>query len=515
MSTQDKMAQLHKIRERAVAGGGAQRLAQQHAKKKLSARERLDILLDPGTFEELDAFVPLGGSPTEAIEKFQAEAVVTGSGLIDGRAVFVFAQDFTVMGGSLSEAVAQKICKIMDMALKNGVPLIGLEDSGGARIQEGVFSLGGYGDIFLRNTLCSGVIPQISVIMGPCAGGAVYSPAITDFIFMVKGTGQMYITGPDVIKAVTAEEVTHEQLGGAMIHATKSGLAHFVAENDSECLAEVRRLLTFLPQNNMEDSPFVETDDRPDRAEEALLHIIPGETNKTYDMHEVIRLVADKGDFLEVHQYFARNLLVGFARLGGQAVGIVAQQPNYYAGVIDIDASVKGARFVRFCDAFNIPLVTLVDTPGFMPGTDQEHKSIICHGAKFLFAYAEATVPKIAVITRKAYGGAYIVMSSKHLRGDINYAWPTAEIAVMGAEGAVNIIHKDQIAAAHQPAEVRRKLTEEYEARFANPYVATSRGYIDDVIDPRSTRPRLIRALERLQNKADTIPPKKHGNIPL
>ncbi|MDP2744690.1 MAG: carboxyl transferase domain-containing protein, partial [Dehalococcoidia bacterium] len=354
MSTQDKMAQLHKIRERAVAGGGAQRLAQQHAKKKLSARERLDLLLDPGTFEELDAFVPLGGGPGAELEKFQAEAVVTGSGLIDGRAVFVFAQDFTVMGGSLSEAVAQKVCKVMDMALKSGVPLIGLEDSGGARIQEGVFSLGGYGDIFLRNTLCSGVIPQISVIMGPCAGGAVYSPAITDFIFMVKGTGQMYITGPDVIKAVTAEEVTHEQLGGAMTHATKSGLAHFVAENDSECLAGVRRLLSFLPQNNMEDSPFVETDDRADRAEEALLHIIPGEPDKAYDMHEVIRLVVDRGDFLEVHQHFARNLLVGFARLGGRAVGIVAQQPNYYAGVIDIDASVKGARFVRFCDAFNI-----------------------------------------------------------------------------------------------------------------------------------------------------------------
>ncbi|MBM2831238.1 MAG: propionyl-CoA carboxylase, beta subunit [Dehalococcoidia bacterium] len=502
MSTQDKMAQLHKIRERAVAGGGAQRLAQQHTKKKLSARERLDLLLDPGTFEEFDAFVPLDGISGAELEKFQAEAVVTGSGLIDGRTVFVFAQDFTVMGGSLSEAVAQKVCKIMDMALKSGVPLIGMEDSGGARIQEGVFSLGGYGDIFLRNTLCSGVIPQISVVMGPCAGGAVYSPAITDFIFMVKGSGQMYITGPDVIKTVTSEEVTHEQLGGAMTHATKSGPG-------------VRRLLSFLPQNNMEDPPFVETDDRPDRAEEALLHIVPGEPDKAYDMHEIIRLVVDKGDFLEVHQHFARNLLVGFARLGGRAVGIVAQQPNYYAGVIDIDASVKGARFVRFCDAFNIPLVTLVDTPGFMPGTDQEHKGIIRHGAKFLFAYAEATVPKVAVITRKAYGGAYIVMSSKHLRGDINYAWPTAEIAVMGAEGAVNIIHKDQIAAAQQPAEVRRKLTEEYEARFANPYVAASRGYIDDVIDPRSTRPRLIRALERLQNKADTIPPKKHGNIPL
>jgi propionyl-CoA carboxylase beta chain len=515
MSDRDKIEQLKTLRERVKAGGGAERIAQQHAKRKLTARERIDLLLDPDTFEELDPFVLQRDGAGVEEGKFQAEAVVTGCGLIQGRPVYVFAQDFTVMGGSLSEAVAQKICKVMDLAHKNGAPLIGMEDSGGARIQEGVFSLAGYGDIFLRNTLCSGVIPQISLIMGPCAGGAVYSPGITDFIFMVKGTGQMYITGPDVIKAVTSEEVTHEQLGGAITHATKSGLAHFMAADDKECLAEVRRLLSFLPQNNMEDPPIVESGDRVDRTEEALLHIVPDEPDKAYDMREVIRLTVDKGDFLEVHQRFASNLIVGFARLDGRTAGIVAQQPQHYAGVIDIDASVKGARFVRFCDAFNIPLVTLVDTPGFMPGTNQEYGGIIRHGAKFIYAYAEATVPKVTLITRKAYGGAYIVMSSKHLRGDINYAWPTAEIAVMGAEGAVNIIHKDTIAAAKRPEEVRRKLAQDYEGRFANPYMAAARGYIDDVIDPRSTRPRLIRALERLQNKADTTPPKKHGNIPL
>jgi len=450
-----------------------------------------------------------------AEQKFLGDAVVTGYGKIDGRTVFVFAQDFTVFGGSLSEVVGEKICKVMDLAMKTGAPVIGLNDSGGARIQEGVASLKGYGDIFLRNTLASGVIPQISVILGPSAGGAVYSPAITDFIFMVKGTGQMYITGPDVIKAVTGEEVTHEELGGALAHAIRSGVAHFVYDNEQDCLTGVRQLLSYFPLNNVEDPPWIEPSDDPERREEELLYLVPEDPMKAYDMKEIIHRVVDNGEFLEVHKRFATNIIVGFARLNGYPIGIVAQQPMQAAGVIDINASDKAARFVRFCDCFNIPIITFLDVPGYMPGVEQEHGGIIRHGAKLIYAYAEATVPKIAVITRKAYGGAYVVMSSKHLRGDINYAWPTAEIAVMGPEGAVNIIYRDVIAKSENPEETRRQLVAEYQDKFANPYVAAARGYIDDVIDPRNTRPMLIKALEMLKNKRDTNPPKKHGNIPL
>ncbi|MBF8265450.1 MAG: acyl-CoA carboxylase subunit beta [Dehalococcoidia bacterium] len=472
--------------------------------------------MDKGTFQEIDAFVL--HRTTEfgmGDQKFLGDAVVTGYGQVNGRLVYVFSQDFTISGGSLSEVVGEKVCKVMDMAMKMGAPLVGLNDSGGARIQEGVASLRGYGEVFLRNTLASGVIPQISVIMGPCAGGAVYSPAITDFVFMVQGTSQMYITGPDVIKAVTAEEVTHEQLGGALTHASKSGVAHFVSPNDQECIQEVRRLLSFLPQNNQEDTPRVNADDNPQRSCDELLKIVPDDTSKAYDMKKVIAEVVDNRDFLEVHKRFAQNMIVGFARFAGKAVGIVAQQPSYAAGVIDINASVKAARFVRFCDAFNIPLVTFTDVPGFMPGTEQEFGGIIRHGAKLIFAYAEATVPKVSVITRKAYGGAYVVMSSKHLRGDINYAWPTAEIAVMGAEGAVNIVFRDAINKAADKEAERKKLVAEYQAKFTNPYIAASRGYLDEVIDPRETRTKIIRALEMLENKRDTNPPKKHGNIPL
>ncbi|MFQ5827356.1 MAG: acyl-CoA carboxylase subunit beta [Dehalococcoidia bacterium] len=516
MAFEDKIDRLAQLREQARQGGGEKRIKAQHDRDKLTARERLALLLDEGSFQELDSFVThrtiefgLGD------QKHLGDAVVTGYGLVGGRTVFVFAQDFTVFGGSLSEVVAEKICKVMDLAMKNGAPMIGLNDSGGARIQEGVASLKGYGDIFLRNTLSSGVIPQVSVIMGPSAGGAVYSPAITDFIFMVRGTSQMYITGPDVIKAVTAEEITHEDLGGAMAHAAKSGVAHFVAESDQECLGEVRRLLSFLPQNNMEDPPQLPPTDDPERRDEELLTLVPDSPTKAYDMKQVIARVVDNGDLMEVHRRFAPNMIVGFARMNGRPVGIVAQQPSHAAGVIDINASDKAARFVRFCDAFNIPLVTFADVPGFMPGVEQEYGGIIRHGAKLIYAYAEATVPKVSVITRKAYGGAYIVMSSKHLRGDINYVWPGAEIAVMGPEGAVNIVFREAIAKAENPEETRRKLVAEYQDRFANPYVAASRGYVDDVIDPRATRPYLIRALEMLENKWDTNPPKKHGNIPL
>ncbi len=516
MRIEDKLIELNKLREESKAGGGAKRIEAQHAKGKLTARERINLLLDPGTFEEIDPFVLHRCTDFGLAEqKFLGDSVVTGYGNINGRKVFVFAQDFTVFGGSLSKVASEKICKVMDLAAKNGAPIIGLLDSGGARIQEGVDSLVGYGDIFTRNTLYSGVIPQISVIMGPCAGGAVYSPAITDFVFMVKGTGQMYITGPEVIKAVTGEEVTLEQLGGAMTHATKSGNCHFVADSEPECLEMVRRLLSFLPQNNMEDPPIVDTGDDPNRTDEELLYLVPTDPAKSYDMKQIITKIVDKGDFLEVHEKFAPNLIVGFARLAGRSVGIVAQQPKIFAGVIDVDASDKGARFVRFCDCFNIPLITLVDVPGYMPGTDQEYRGIIRHGAKFLYAYAEATVPKICVITRKAYGGAFVVMSSKSLRGDINYAWPTAEIAVMGPEGAVNIIFRDLIAKSENPEETRQRLIQEYREKFANPYIAAAKGYIDDVIDPRLTRPKLIKALEMLQNKIDTNPPKKHGNIPL
>jgi len=516
MAIEDRIENLAKLRAESQQGGGEKRIAAQHDKGKLTARERIAHLLDEGSFEELDPFVTHRATEFGLGEKkFLGDAVVTGYGKIDDRPVYLFAQDFTVFGGSLSEVVAEKICKAMDLAAKNGTPFIGLNDSGGARIQEGVESLAGYGSIFLRNTLYSGVIPQISVIMGPSAGGAVYSPAITDFVFMVRGTGQMYITGPDVIRAVTGEEVTLEQLGGAMVHASHSGNCHFTAESDQECLDMVRQLLGYLPQNNMEEAPLVETSDDPNRRDEELLHIVPDDATKAYDMKEVIRRVIDNGGFLEVHEHFAPNIITGFARLGGRAVGIVAQQPSVSAGCIDIDAADKAARFVRFLDCFNIPIITLCDVPGYMPGVDQEYGGIIRHGAKLLYAYSEATVPKATVITRKAYGGAYIAMGSKHLRGDINYAWPTAEIAVMGPDGAVNIIHKETIQKSQNPEETRRNLVAEYREKLSNPYVTAARGYIDDVIDPRETRPRLIKALEMLQNKRDSTPPKKHGNIPL
>lgn len=516
MGIDARIAELAKKKEQSRAGGGAKRIEAQHAKGKLTARERIALLLDPDCFEELDPFVLHRCTDFGmADQQFPGDAVVTGFGKINGRIVFVYAQDFTVFGGSLSKVVSEKICKVMDLAAKNGAPVIGLLDSGGARIQEGAESLVGYGDIFTRNTLYSGVVPQISAVMGPCAGGAVYSPAITDFIFMVKGSGQMYITGPDVIKAVTGEEVTHEQLGGAMAHAKKSGNCHFVAENDQDCLQMIRRLLDFLPQNNMDKRPRAERSDDPRRTDEELLNVVPEDPYKAYDMKAIIAKVVDNGDLMEVHRYFAPSLIVGFARMDGKPIGIVAQQPQQAAGVIDINASDKGARFVRFCDCFNIPLVTLVDVPGFMPGTDQEYGGIIRHGAKFLFAYAEATVPKVCIIIRKAVGGAFIVMSSKSLRGDINYAWPTGHVVVMGAEGAVNILYREQIAKSEVPEETRHRLVAEYEQRLTNPYVAASRGYLDDVIDPRVTRPKIIKALEMLENKTDTLPPKKHGNIPL
>jgi acetyl-CoA carboxylase carboxyltransferase component len=516
MTIEEKVENLAKLREQAKQGGGVKRIEAQHTKGKLTARERIDLLFDASSFGELDPFVTHRATEFGLAEqKYPGDAVVTGYGQIDGRLAFVYAQDFTVIGGTLSLVASEKICKVMDLAAKNGAPCIGLLDSGGARIQEGVDSLKAYGEIFTRNTLYSGVIPQISVVMGPTAGGAVYSPAITDFIFMVKGIGQMYITGPDVIKAASGEEITHEELGGAMVHAKKSGNCHFVAENEQEVLQMVRRLLSFLPQNNKEKPPMVETGDDPNRKDEKLLYVVPDNPAKAYNMREVINRVIDNGDFMEVHQHFGPNLIVGFARLNGQSIGVVAQQPFSLAGVIDINASDKGARFVRFCDCFNIPLITFVDVPGYMPGSDQEFGGIIRHGAKFLFAYAEATVPKISVITRKAYGGAYVVMSSKSLRGDINYAWPTAEIAVMGPEGAVNIIFRGDIANSKNPEETRQRLIGEYRDKFANPYVAASKGYIDDVIDPRETRPKLIRALEMLRNKVDSLPAKKHGNIPL
>jgi acetyl-CoA carboxylase carboxyltransferase component len=517
MTIEDKLGGLTKLEKEAKAGGGEKRIQQQHAKGKLTARERIDLLLDPGSFEELHLFITHRASDFGLAEQqYLGDAVVTGSGRIDDRLVFVYSEDFTVIGGSISEVSSQKICKVMELAVKKGAPVIGLNDSGGARIQEGVMSLGGVGDILLQNTLCSGVIPQLSVIAGPCAGGAVYGPAITDFVFMVKGISQMYITGPDVVRAVTGEQVSYEELGGAMTHAQRSGVAHFVAEDEPQCLQMVCRLLSFLPQSSMEKPPTVEPTDDPARTEESLLNLIPSDPNVAYNMKELILSVVDNGDFMEVHQHFALNLIVGFARLNGKPVGIVAQQPAYLAGVIDIDAAVKGARFVRFCDAFNIPLVSFVDVPGFLPGIHQEHSGIIRNGAKFIYAYAEATVPKVTVITRKAYGGAYIVMSSKHLRGDINYSWPTAEIAVMGPEGAVNIIFRKDIAESANPDETRQELVSEYREKFANPYTAASRGYIDGVIDPRLTRPKLIRALEILQNPTDSSPQrKKHGNIPL
>ena len=515
-TTRDSLEELKKLRAESQLGGGLKRIEQQHKRGKLTARERVALLMDEGTFEELDPFVTHRATDFGLAERrFLGDAVVTGYGQIDGRTTFVFSQDFTVFGGSLSEVVAGKIIKVMDLAMKVGAPVIGLADSGGARIQEGVVSLQGYGDIFLRNTLASGVIPQISVIMGPCAGGAVYSPAITDFVFMVKGVGQMYITGPDVIKAVTGEEISHEALGGAVAHASKSGVAHFAIETEEECLDQVRRLLSFLPSNNVEDVPVLTPTDDPERIDEGLRDLVPDDPGQPYDMKQLIRSVVDGDDFLEVHEQFAENIIVGFARLNGRPIGVVAQQPAFMAGVLDIAASVKAARFVRFCDCFNVPLVTFTDVPGFLPGSAQEHNGIIRHGAKLLFAYSEATVPKVSVITRKAYGGAYIVMSSKHLRGDINLSYPSAEIAVMGPDGAVNIISREEISKSDDPEATRARLAEEYRERFANPFVAAARGFIDDVIDPAQTRPKLIRALEMLRTKQDSLPAKKHGNIPL
>ena len=507
MSTREKLDLLQRKRAESELGGGAERIAAQHEKGKMTARERLEVLLDPGSFVELDRFVTHRSSDFGlADQKYLGDGVVTGHGRIGGRLVYVFSQDFTVFGGSLSEAHAEKICKVMDLALKNGAPVIGLNDSGGARIQEGVVSLGGYADIFLRNTLASGVVPQISAVLGPCAGGAVYSPAITDFVFMVRGISYMFVTGPSVVKTVTHEEVDFEGLGGADVHGATSGVAHFVHDSELDALAAIRTLLSYLPANNLDDPPLGASADPPDRRDEALLDIVPDSPTTPYDMHDVIRRVVDDGAFLEVHRDFAGNLLVGFARLGGRPVGVVANQPAVLAGVLDINASLKGARFIRFCDAFNVPLVTFEDVPGFLPGVAQEHGGIIKHGAKLLFAYCEATVPKLTVITRKAYGGAYDVMNSKHVRGDYNIAWPTAEIAVMGPKGAVEILYKDQ---ANDEREA------EYREKFAHPYLAAARGYLDDIVDPRDTRPRLIEALRALATKRDRNPSKKHGNIPL
>jgi propionyl-CoA carboxylase beta chain len=501
------------MREEARLGGGQERIDQQHARGKLTARERIELLLDADSFVVLVAFVTNRNATVDA--SYLGDGVVTGHGAIDGRTVFVFSQDFTVFGGSLSEAYAEKICKIMDLAMKVGAPIIGLNDSGGARIQEGVVSLGGYADIFLRNTLASGVVPQLSVILGPCAGGAVYSPAITDFTIMVEGTSYMFVTGPNVVKAVTHEDVDAETLGGATTHTTQSGVAHLAAPDEASALASARQLLAFLPQNNLADAPSVSTTDPVDRMDETLDAIIPDDPAKPYDMHGVIERIVDDGAFTEIQPGWAQNIITGFARLNGRSIGVVAQQPAVLAGALDIAASTKAARFVRTCDCFNVPLLTLVDVPGFLPGVGQEHGGIIRHGAKLLYAYCEATVPKITVITRKAYGGAYDVMSSKHVRGDINLAWPTAEIAVMGAEGAVNILYRDEIASSADAPATRERLVLAYEARFANPYVAAARGYVDDVIRPSETRPRLIAALEMLADKRDTNPPKKHGNIPL
>ena len=504
------------LRQRAAVGGGEARIQQQHAKGKLSARERVDLLLDDGSFTELDAFVM--ARPTELIpddDRVMGDGVVTGFGHIDGRLVYVFSQDFTVFGGSLAEAHAAKICKVMDLAVRNGAPVIGLNDSGGARIQEGVVSLGGYADIFLRNVLASGVVPQLSAILGPCAGGAVYSPAITDFIAMVRDTSYMFVTGPNVVKTVTHEDVTLDELGGADVHARRSGVAHFESDDEVACLQLLRRLVGYLPSNNLDPAPVVPTDDPTDRQDRELDALVPDASNKPYDMKEAIRRVCDDGELLEVHEGWARNIICAFARLDGRTVGVVAQQPMVLAGVLDIDASVKAARFVRFCDAFNIPLVTFVDVPGFLPGTAQEHGGIIRSGAKLLYAYAEATVPKLTVITRKAYGGAYDVMSSKHIRGDYNVAWPSAEIAVMGPEGAVNIVYREEIERANDPDAKRKELVAAYIERFANPYVAAARGYLDDVIEPHETRPRLCAALRSLAGKRDTNPKRKHGNIPL
>jgi acetyl-CoA carboxylase carboxyltransferase component len=510
------MKELESIASDAEAGGGQQRIDKQHSDGKWTARERLQYLLDPGSFEETDKFVR---HECHDFGMFKSrpygDGVVTGTGTIDGRPVCVFAQDFTVIGGSLGRMFATKTCKIMETAAKNGLPMIGINDSGGARIQEGVESLGGYADIFLRNVMSSGVIPQISAIMGPCAGGAVYSPAMTDFIYMVSGTARMFVTGPQVIKAVTHEEIDVESLGGSAVHNEISGVAHFEAESEAECLDGIKRLLSYLPSNNMDSPPYVPTDDPPDRAEAALDTIIPDDPNKPYDMKDVIRMLVDNGEFYEVHEYWARNILVGFARLAGYSFGIIANQPSHLAGCLDINASTKGARFVRFCDAFNIPLLVLEDVPGFLPGVNQEHGGIIRNGAKLLYAFCEATVPRMTVITRKAYGGAYCVMNSRHIRADAVFAWPTAEIAVMGPQGAVNIIHRKAIDDADDPEEKRQELIHDYERLFANPYVAAGKGFLDLVIKPSETRMHLIRTFNAVKTKRDTNPAKKHGNIPL
>jgi len=513
MTASERLAELLR---RAELGGGEERLKRQHEAGKLTAHERIALLLDPGSFDEMDALVTHRCQDFGmADEVIPGDGVVCGSGTIDGRLVYAFAQDFTVFGGSLSETNAQKICKVMDLAMKAGAPIVGLNDSGGARIQEGVLSLGGYADIFLRNTLASGVVPQISAIMGPCAGGAVYSPAITDFTIMVRDTSYMFVTGPDVVKTVTHEEVTKEELGGAVTHNETSGVAHFAVDDDRECLALVRRLVSYLPGNNVDEPPIVATGDPSDRESPELDTLVPPSPTQPYDMHDLLQAVVDDGTFLEVHAHYAKNIVVGLARLAGKTIGLVANQPAHLAGTLDIDASVKAARFVRFCDAFNIPLVTFEDVPGFLPGTAQEYGGIIRHGAKLLYAYAEATVPKVTVITRKAYGGAYCVMASKHIRTDVNFAWPSAEIAVMGPEGAVNVLYRRELAAAGDPAALRAEKVAEFREKFANPFVAASRGFVDEVIQPRSTRPKLIAALSRLSTKRDRNPPKKHGNIPL
>ena len=511
-----KTEQLNKLRSKSRVGGGEERINVQHGKGRLTARERIDLLLDKGSFRETDAFVEHRTTDFGLDnQKYLGDSVVTGWGTIEGRLTYVFSQDFTVFGGSLGEVHAEKICKIMDMALKNGAPVIGLNDSGGARIQEGVVSLGAYADIFLRNTLASGVIPQISAIMGPCAGGAVYSPALTDFIFMVRNSSYMFVTGPDVVKTVTHEEITFEELGGASVHSETSGVCHMAADSEADTLYLIRKLMGYLPQNNMEDPPFVPTSDDNLRMEDALNSIVPDDPSKPYNIKEVINMIVDKASFYELHEAFAQNIVTGFARLGGHSIGIIANQPAVLAGVLDIDSSDKAGRFVRLCDSFNIPILTFVDVPGFLPGSGQEHGGIIRHGAKLLYAYCEATVPKLTVITRKAYGGAYDVMSSKHIRGDVNLAWPSAELAVMGPEGAVSIIFRKELEKAKDPVAEKAKLVEEYRKKFANPYVAAARGYIDDVIEPCETRPRLINALEMLSNKRDSNPGKKHGNIPL
>ena len=511
-----KIEELQKLRAQSQEGGGAERIKRQRESGKMTARERLELLLDKGSFREIDAFVVHRESNFGMGERrILGDSVVTGWGTIDGRLVYVFSQDFTVFGGSLSQVHAEKVCKIMDMAMRNGAPIIGINDSGGARIQEGVVSLGGYADIFLKNTLASGVVPQISAIMGPCAGGAVYSPALTDFIFMVENTSHMFITGPDVVRSVTGEDVTFEELGGAMAHNELSGVAHMAASSEADCLYLIREMISYLPSNNMEDSPFKATADDSLRTETALNTMVPNNPNKPYDIKDVIHLIVDNGEFYETQEHWAKNIVVGFARLGGYSIGIVANQPMVLAGVLDIDASSKAGRFVRFCDCFNIPLIVFEDVPGFLPGIDQEHGGIIRHGAKLLYAFCEATVPKITVVTRKAYGGAYCVMNSKHIRSDLNIAWPTAEIAVMGAEGAVNIIFRRELSGAEDSAAKRAELVDDYSQRFANPYAAARHGYIDDIIEPSQTRPRLINALNMLQNKRDNNPPKKHGNIPL